>query len=282
MSPIRRTINYVVVPIILAITVAIMTTMIVLMSIDENKYVIEFLVLFGVIILIIAALLISVPFTRKKEVAIELEKYDFDVKSAEPRDEYVFTKKDIVATFPLSSSPFDDFKNEGAKFSGLAGLQELMDYYGLKDETAKLHKSFLEFPDFSVSDYTKDIRYTDFYAEARNAGELEIYGLHTIVINQNGLSVNDAQLGWEKAHAEIAVYNLLVQVHIYLNILFDDEELTLSLKLNKDVLSLIDKFSIKVENREILDFIVNNKRVAFEEILKRGRITEKTLNKYSR
>ena len=282
LNPIRRTVNHVIIPIYCAACFAMLVPMICLMEIDEQKYLPVFLALVGVFVLLTAALLISIPFTRKKEVAIELNKYDFDAKSAKPRDEYSFVQADLAATFPLSSSPFAEFKNGNATFSGTGGLRELLDYYGLNIESGKLNNSIPDYGAAVVSDYTEDARYTDFYADAHDEGELKIYASATVVINQDGISVNGAKFGFEKAHAEIITYNFLMHVQIYLSFTFEDEELTVSLRLSKDGLAIIDKFSITVENRELLDFILNDPQTAFDEILKRGRITEKRLKKFSR
>lgn len=282
LNPIRRTVNYVIIPVYCATCFALLVPMICLMEIDDQKYLPVFLACVGFFVLLTAALLISIPFTRRKEVAIELENYDFDVKSAEPRDKYFFVQAVLAATFPLSSSPFAEFKNGNATFSGTDGLRQLLDYYGLNLESGKLNKSIPEYGAVSVADYSDNARYTDFYADAHDEGELKIYASHTVIVNDDGMSVNGVRLGLKNAHAEIITYNFLMHVQIYLNFLFEDEELTVSLRLSKDVLAIIDKFSITVENRELLDFILNDPQVAFEEILKRGRITEKRLKKISR
>lgn len=282
LNPIRRRVNYVIIPIYCATCFAMLVPMICLMEIDDRKYLPAFLAFVGVFVLLTAALLISIPFTRKKEVTIELKNYDFDAKSARPRDEYIFVQADLAATFPLTSSPFDEFKNGNATFSGTDGLRELLDYYGLDIQSGKLHKSIPKYGAVSVGDYTGDARYTNFYADAHDEGELKIYTSYTVIINGDGMSVNGVRFNLKNAHAEIITYNFLMHVHIYLNFTFEDEELTVSLRLSKDVLAIIDKFSITVENRELLDFILNNPQTAFDEILKRGRITEKRLKKFSR
>lgn len=282
LNSIRKKINYVVLPVYVVSCVALLVPMIWLMEIDDEKYLPVFLALFGVFVLMTAALFISLPFIRKKEAAIELEKYDFHLKSAEPRGEYVFGYSELAATFPLSPSPFEEFKNENATFSGTSGLRKLLDYYGINIESGKLYNYVPEYGAVSVGDYTEDARYTNFYAKTHGESELEIYDSYTVVINENGLSVNDIRFSLENARVKITTLNLFMQVHIYLNLLFEEEELYVSLRLSKDVLAIIEKFSISVENRKLLDFIINDPQTAFKEILKRGRISEKTLNKYSR
>ncbi len=247
-NPIRRTVNCVIIPIYCATCFALLVPMICLMEIDDQKYLPVFLACIGLFVLLTAALLISIPFTRKKEVAIELEKYDFDAKSAEPRDKYFFVQADLAATFPLSSSPFSEFNNGNATFSGADGLRRLLDYYGLDIESGKLHNPIPEYGAASVGDYSEDARYTDFYADAHDERELKIYASHTVIINGDGMSVNGVRFNLENAHAEIITFNYLMHVHIYLNFTFEYEELTVSLRLSKDVLAISDKFSIPVEN----------------------------------
>lgn len=282
LSPIRKKINYIVLPIYIVSCIALLVPMIWLIEIDDEKYLPVFLALFGVFVLMTAALLISMPFIRKKEAAIELEKYDFDLKNTEPREEYIFEYSELAATFPLSPSPFEEFKNENAAFSGTSGLRELLYYYGINIESGKLNNSVPKYGAVNVGDYTEHARYTNFYAKTHGEDELEIYASYTVVINENGLSVNGVRFGLENARVTISTLNILMQAHIYLNIYFEEEELCVSLKLSKDVLAIIEKFSITVEDKKLLDFIINDPQTAFIEILKRGRISEKILNKYSR
>ena len=63
--------------------------------------------------------------------------------------------------------------------------------------------------------------------------------------------------------------------------MFEDSEVGIALKLDKDVIAMIEKFPIEVENREVLNFILHRKRQALSALLRRGRITDKTIKKYN-
>lgn len=105
MNKIRVIANYTVVPIVLVVTVIILTTICITMEINEEKYTVLSIVLFSMLGLIYALLLLSVPFIRKKELEIELSKYNFDIED-DVKEEYIVES---------SSSPLI-FKKDGLYF----------------------------------------------------------------------------------------------------------------------------------------------------------------------
>ena len=80
MNPFRFKINYIFTPIYLLITVILFGIIGILLNIDEEKYKVLCLVLFGVFALSIVVLLASTPFIRKKEIKIELSRHDFTIR----------------------------------------------------------------------------------------------------------------------------------------------------------------------------------------------------------
>ena len=80
MNPIRFKINYIFTPIHLLTTVILFGIIGILLNIDEEKYKLLCLVLFGVFALSIVVLLASTPFILKKEIKIELSRHDFAIR----------------------------------------------------------------------------------------------------------------------------------------------------------------------------------------------------------
>jgi len=90
MNKIRFIMNHVIVPIYIFITIVSMALGGILMETDEAKYTPVFI---GIMIgygLLSLALLVSVPFMRKKELRIELANVDYDTLSVEDKKEYEF------------------------------------------------------------------------------------------------------------------------------------------------------------------------------------------------
>ena len=79
MNPIRYRVNYRIVPGFALFSAGCLALALVLMSIDDKKYTPAFLVLLGLVLAASILLLLSVPKTRKAEMASELGRYDFEV-----------------------------------------------------------------------------------------------------------------------------------------------------------------------------------------------------------
>ena len=115
MNPIRFRMNYVVVPIFFTVTVTCILVGAVLISIDETRYEGAFIGIMVLVGVLMAALLASVPFVRRKEIAIELAKHDYDTSTVEDRDtyEFVFSDGSSVALEYAGVTIFDRFFHYG-------------------------------------------------------------------------------------------------------------------------------------------------------------------------
>lgn len=283
LSPTRRILNYIIVPVYLLYIVVFVALSLILMNIDENKFLIAFLILAGIFLALTTAILLSLKFVRKKELADEMARYDFDVAGAEVKEQYVYNKDEPIATFTVERSPFEEMSIHSTKYSGTAGLNKISERYGLDRTNAQSTKNYYDNTvKCSINDYSEHAEFTDFYVALCGEDKLQIFSSYCVKIDECGIEVNGHHLGYEKAHATINVYNMLFHVEIYLLIMFEDCELGIALKLDKDVVAMIKRFSIRVENREMLDFILDNKKEAFAAILKRGKITDRTLEKFNK
>ena len=89
MNPIRYRINYRIVPGYLIFCALCLTLGLVLMEIDNRKFLPAFLLLFGLMAAATVALLSQVPKQRRKELSLELDRYDLDVADGEVQNRYV-------------------------------------------------------------------------------------------------------------------------------------------------------------------------------------------------
>ena len=127
MNKIRAIANYTVVPIVLVVTVIILTTICITMEINEEKYTVLSIILFSILGLIYALLLISVPFIRKKEIEIELSKYNFDIED-DVKEEYIVESSSSQVIFKKDGLYFE---NNHYKYEDLY-LQLMTSNYLLK------------------------------------------------------------------------------------------------------------------------------------------------------
>jgi hypothetical protein len=118
MNPIRFKMNYIIVPIFLLFMIICIAIILITLSINEEKYTPLAIVLFCSIGLFMLGLLVSIPFVRKKEIILELGKYDFSldncnidfysIKSIEG-EKFIFKKTGI--TIKGIEYPYDSFCN---------------------------------------------------------------------------------------------------------------------------------------------------------------------------
>jgi hypothetical protein len=111
MTPIRFVVNWIVAPIFVVFSIACLTTASILMEIDDVKYLPAFIVLMVLFVVVIAALLVSVPFVRRREIDLECAVHDYDTTDVEDRDRYAFGFEDgsSVSLEPAGVVLFDRF-----------------------------------------------------------------------------------------------------------------------------------------------------------------------------
>lgn len=188
MNKIRYIANYRVAPLYVLIVIICFIIVAVLMETDEIRYTpaaIGIFIFFGVIT---AALLASVPLTRKFEIKTELKRYDFDTKYVESMDTYEFSDEEVTVHF-------------------------------------------------------------------------DKYGMH----------VNDMLFWYNHLRVIIHSSNYLNRIWIAIRFFINESDY-IELALNGDTINMIEKFNIKLANREALDYIIHHKEEAFTKIYKTGRV----------
>ncbi len=162
MSPLRWKINYVVVPLYLAISLLPLFAVIPLMIADENKYTPVFIVWIALVAIATVALLCSLPFITRKEVRVELERYSYLFKEPSPiendcvviRDEeitYTLDREGIRVEWPKEGEQVFDEVREDAFFIAW-DKAELC--FATQTHLRRVHMALAVFPFYSENDFS--------------------------------------------------------------------------------------------------------------------------------
>ena len=108
MNKIRFIMNYRIVPGYAVACAVLLTIICITMSADETKYTPLAIVLFGIIGLLSVLLLASGPFVRKKEIQMEMSRYDFEKTEIEPAQRYEFSDEGISVHFDKNGMTVND------------------------------------------------------------------------------------------------------------------------------------------------------------------------------
>ena len=189
MLPVNFFVSYILTPIYAIISFVLIAVFGVLMSIDEDKYLISGILCLCAFVVVTIIFLSPVPFVRKKAIQTEIQRYDFD----------------------------------------------------FWDEPA------LEKWDFSTE-------YTALYFKS--------YGMY----------INDDFYNFDELMITVETSNYCQRVHILLRFMITPD-MYIDLPIDRRVLKMIDTFRIKIYNRSLLDYILDNKSVAFEKIYNKGYIS---------
>ncbi len=99
--------SYIVTPIYLAVFLALTAAFGVFMELDSQRYLTHGLICLGVIAVLTAAMLVSVPVLRRKTLNYELNRYDFDFSSEETLEIYDFSGEDHLWKFDKTGMYLD-------------------------------------------------------------------------------------------------------------------------------------------------------------------------------
>lgn len=116
-----------------------------------------------------------------------------------------------------------------------------------------------------------EIERYDFDASKEEA--LEIYDFSTdefsLKFDKYGMYVNDELFYYNHLNKNVVTGNYLKRVGVYLRFAVDEEH-GVTLWVNPTTLKMLDCLEIKLDNRYILDYIISNKKEAFEQIYNKG------------
>ena len=189
MLPLNFFISYILTPIYVTVSFVLIAIFGVLMSVDDEKYLILGVLCLCAFVVISIIFLSTVPFVRKKAIQAEIQRYDFD-------------------------------------FSGEPALEKW---------------------DFSTEETT-------------------------LYFKSYGMYVNDDFYNFDELIITIETSNYCKRVHIVLRFTIAPN-MYIDLSIDRSVLKMIDAFRIKIYNRSLLDYILDNKNTAFEEIYNKGYVS---------
>ena len=108
MNPIRYQTNYRLVPCYALFCAVCFVTGIVLMGIDDERFAPVFVGLLAIMGLVSVWLLLKVPETRKKELRLELERYDFDASFVPEHNKYTIAYEGAELVFDSNGIKVDE------------------------------------------------------------------------------------------------------------------------------------------------------------------------------
>lgn len=108
MLPSNFIFSYIVVPIYILLTISLLVAFGVLMQIDDNKYILHGIIIVAVFALMSIALLASVPFVRKSAIKKELDRYNFDTATVQPRELWDFSTDEYKIKFDKNGMYVND------------------------------------------------------------------------------------------------------------------------------------------------------------------------------
>ena len=102
---------------------------------------------------------------------------------------------------------------------------------------------------------------------------LEIYDFSTeefsLKFDKYGMYVNDELFYYNHLNKNVVTGNYLKRVGVYLQFALDEEH-RVTLSVNPTTLKMLESLKIKLDNRHILEYILSNKKEAFEQIYNKG------------
>ena len=102
---------------------------------------------------------------------------------------------------------------------------------------------------------------------------LEVYDFSTdefsLKFDKHGMYVNDELFYYNHLNKNVVTGNYLKRVGVYLQFALDEEH-RVTLWVNPTTLKMLESLEIELDNRQILEYIISNKRDAFEQIYNKG------------
>lgn len=102
---------------------------------------------------------------------------------------------------------------------------------------------------------------------------LEIYDFSTeyfsLKFDKHGMYVNDVLFYYNHLNKNVVTDKYCKRVGVYIQFTLDGE-FTVTLPVNPTTLKMLECLEIKLDNRYILDYIIANKKDAFEQIYSKG------------
>ncbi len=102
---------------------------------------------------------------------------------------------------------------------------------------------------------------------------LKVYDFSTedfsLRFDEHGMYVNDELFYYNHLSKNVVTDNYCKRVGVYIQFAWDEEHIV-TLAVNPTSLKMLECLDIKLDNRHILDYIIANKKAAFEQIYNKG------------
>ncbi len=263
---------------IIAIGIAILT--LALCGIDHEIFDVVASCLGGLIALLcLSEVFIVIPLCRKKQAMLDLENYDFSPYT--PDDVETFSYSIQTEKYYFTPSPFDDDE----------GIVELSDGKSADDYFSQFAPERLkrieelrakgEFMPFIIFDFNDD--YFNGTVEKRREGEyvtVTVTEKPEITFDTDGVHLGEKVFSYEQCEAY--VFAEFAQPYactsVSANIILS-EECAVSFAFGTRIMSIIDKYKIALNNRELADFILGDPKRAFKLIGSKTKISENKLRR---
>lgn len=286
MNPIRRKMNYTLLPVLLAVFLACVIVGIVLMTIDEEKYAIPFVIVVtgGFLPILLAVFLVN-PLVRKKEAQIEADKFDFDKPYEGDFEKAEFETEWKMPGYEFEAAVFSEFDGtvEAQGIHELEGrLHDLLD----EREFQIVEPETLADPDdIILVDNTEEQRLPRFRLSVTTTDKtrVSVTAKASIVFDENGMMVNGEFFPYSDISVYVQTGSHLMRANVYLLFEVADKTktpnghytpalLSLRIRLDKRLVRLVEKFGLSVQNNDIYHYLLTHKKDAFLQILKYGTI----------
>lgn len=268
LNPYQYTINRFVLPISLCFDFVALGLLVAGVA-TENETVGVILFSIGLIgcVLSLAVSMLSFTLLYRKAAKYERSLYDFS-ESGEENPRFDFEKTEAIARFGVESDPF------GGEFEPLSlrGEDALMEYlapYGDSFEYLPPPRH----PALLPAAWQRNSERAAFTIEPDPEDKQKriVYESFRLSIDETGATLNGDRFPFAALRAYFACDNDLRRVNLYL--LFGTEEEPLfGVKLGGNILSVVEKYAIEIENREELDFALADKPRTFYRVFMDGKL----------
>lgn len=121
-----------------------------------------------------------------------------------------------------------------------------------------------------------DIELERYDFDTSKVEDKEIWDLSTdeisLKFDRNGMYVNDEIFYYNHLNKTLVTSNLYKRIGIYLQFALSEEQV-ITLFVNPTTLKMIECLDIEFDGRNILEYIISNKKEAFEQIYNKGYVT---------
>lgn len=220
---------------------------------------------------------IFTPLLKKKQARLDFARCDFTPYISCDESE-IFTCEYHMCRYTMDASPFDEetclnFKNdkEAKEYISQHFAQALI--------STCLFENGTEISPFFISYYAEGEDGISVKIDKKTDGEtttLDIYEIHTAEFTEEGLKLGEKVIPYSSLEADVMTgfKDYYTAVRVVISILSDPPQYEghtvittgyLSFEISSRIAEVIKRFNIKVSNKPVLDYVLNNPLRAFEQ-----------------